>query len=446
MEAKEDEMLESNKPKADKIFEEICSISRLEESFALVLKNKGAAGVDGVTVQEFELNLARELTELQKELTEWSYSPQAVRRVEIPKADGSKRRLGIPSVRDRVVQGSIKAVLEQIFDPEFSPSSYGFRPNKGQQQAIAAAQKIVESGKEYVVDIDLEKFFDRVNHDRLIFRISEKIADKRVLRLIGMILRSGVMEGGLVSESTEGTPQGSPLSPLLRNIVLDELDKEIEKREIDFARFADDCNLFVRSQAAAERVMERIKSFIEKKLKLKVNEKKSKVAKSKDVKFLGMTILRGSVAIAHQSMKRVMVKVREMTPRGTSKSLEESVRTLNGWYMGWANYFKMTNYPSQLRAVEARIRRRLRARIVSQQKRPRYLRDKLMARGVSKGLANKTAYSGKGTWALSHKRGVEQAFPNRWFQAQGLRKFSDRNLPHWRDQNIWIRLAEKPCT
>ena len=439
-------MLENNKSKTENIFEEICSSSNLEKSFAAAFKNKGSAGVDGVTVEMFKANLANELTRLQKELHGWSYSPQPVRRVEIPKPDGSKRKLGIPCVRDRVVQGAIKAIIEPIFDPEFSENSYGFRPKKGQQQAIAAAQKIVDSGKEYVVDIDLEKFFDRVNHDRLIFRLGQKLSDKRVLRLIGLILRSGVMEDGLVKASPEGTTQGSPLSPLLSNIVLDELDKEIEKRGIEFVRFADDCNLFVKSQAAAERVMESIKGFIEKKLKLKVNEKKSKVAKSKYVKFLGMTILRGSRAIAQASMKRMMTKVKDLIPRGTNKNLEQTIKTINVWYTGWSNYFQMTNYPSQLRVVESHIRRRLRARIVCQQKKPRYLRAKLMAMGISRKLACTTAYSNVGPWALSHKHGIERAFPNRWFKAQGLQTSSDKELPHWRNTNVWIKLTEEPCT
>ena len=438
-------MLTNNESKTENVFEEICSRARLEESFATALINKGAAGVDGVTVQAFEANLAKELDSLIEELRSWTYEPQAVRRVEIPKATGGMRNLGIPTVRDRVVQGAIKLVLEPIFEPTFSPSSYGFRPGKGQQAAIAAVEKIVNSGKEYVVDIDLEQFFDRVNHDRLIQRLGQKITDKRVLRLIGMMLRSGVMSNGLIHASTEGTTQGSPLSPLLSNIVLDELDKELEKRKIEFARFADDCNLFLRSPAAAERVMKSIKEFIEKKLKLKVNEKKSKVAKSHLVKFLGMTVLRGSTAIARQSMKRVMAKVKEMIPRGTNQTLERSIERINVWYTGWANYFKMTYYPAQLKAVEAHIRRRLRARFVTQQKKPKYLRKKLVAMGVSSKLANRAAYAG-GTWVKSHKRGVEQAYSNLWFKSKGLKTFSDKNLAHWKDIKEWIKLTEEPCT
>lgn len=427
------------------LFEEICSMPRLEESFASVLKNKGAPGVDGVTVEAFKATLGEGLSELQKELWSWTYEPQPVRRVEIPK-DKGVRKLGIPTVRDRVVSGAIKSVLEPIFEEQFSESSYGFRPGKGQQKAIAAAQKIVDSGKEYVVDIDLANFFDGVSQDRLIYRLSQSVADKRVLKLIGKMLRSGILEDGLVKPSLEGTVQGSPLSPLLSNVVLDELDKELERRGLEFARFADDCNVFVKSQAAAERVMKSLKRFIEKKLKLKINEDKSKVAQSKHVKFLGMTILRGSVAIARRSMKRAMTKIRDLIPRGTHQNLEQTLGAINRWYGGWVNYYRMTHYPSQLRAIEAHIRRRLRARLVFQQKRPRFLVKKLVQMGVNKRLAWAAAYSGKGPWATSHKRGTEQAFSNDWFRRKGQLIFSEEKLPHWFGVNVWIKLTEEPCT
>jgi group II intron reverse transcriptase/maturase len=427
------------------LFEEICSMSRLKESFVSVLKNKGAPGVDGITVEKFSDNLGKELSKLQRDLWTWAYEPQAVRRVEIPKANGV-RKLGIPTVRDRVVATAIKEVLEPIFEEQFSESSYGFRPYKGQQQAIAAAQKIVGNGKEYVIDIDLAQFFDRVCHDRLIYRLSERIGDKRVLKLIGMMLRSGVLENGLVKATTEGTTQGSPLSPLLSNIVLDELDKELEKRGHEFVRFADDCNIFVRSQAAAERVMTTVKKFIEKKLKLKVNEDKSKVAKSDKVKFLGMTILKGSVAVAIQSFKKAMTKVKELTPRGTNMTMEETLEVINRWYRGWFNYYRMTYYPSQLRAIEAHVRRRLRARLVVQQKRPRFLYAKLMEMGVNKQQACKIAYSRRGPWTTSHMRGVESAFSNSWFKSKGQLTFSKEEQPHWFELKVWIKLTEEPCT
>jgi RNA-directed DNA polymerase len=300
------------------LFDKIVSDSGLKSAFMSVWKNKGAAGIDGVTVEKFAENLTEELGQLRNELHSWTYKPRPVKRVEIPKAEGiGKRLLGIPCVRDRVVQASIKQVLEPLFEEIFSDNSYGFRPERNQELAVKAAQRIVQSGKEYVVDIDLSNFFDRIPHDRLIGRIKQTADDPKVLKLIGMILRSGVMVDGVVSFSSEGSVQGSPLSPLLSNIVLDELDKELERRGLEFCRFADDCNIFVKSQKAGERVMGSVTNFIEDKLKLVVNQSKSKVAKSSAVKFLGMTIILGMLAISTKSMQKAMDKVKELTPRGT---------------------------------------------------------------------------------------------------------------------------------
>lgn len=269
------------------LFDDLCSRTYLSVGFTLVKRNKGKPGIDGVSIQDFETRLEEELSQLQEELSNWTYQPSPVRRVEIPKPDGKGARLlGIPTVRDRVVQTALKLLLEPIFEPHFSTHRYGFRPGRSPHMAVQAAQQIVTSGKSYVVDIDLAKFFDRIHHDRLISRMNQRIADKRILRLVGLMLRSGVMSQGEFSPSQEGTMQGGPLSPLLSNIVLDELDQELEKRGLEFCRFADDCNIFVKTPKAAERVMEKIKLFIEKKLKLKVNEEKSKVARAEAVKFL----------------------------------------------------------------------------------------------------------------------------------------------------------------
>jgi group II intron reverse transcriptase/maturase len=408
-----------------------------------VRSNKGAPGIDGVTTESFELNLSRELSQLHKELMSWSYKPKPVRSVEIPKPDGKGvRMLGIPTVRDRVVHASMKAVLEPIFDPKFSPNSYGFRPGRSQKQAVQAAQGIVASGKEFVVDIDLSKFFDRIHHDRLIHRMGLIVEDKRVLKLTGLILRSGIMKDGLVSASTEGSVQGSPLSPLLSNIVLDELDKELERKQLEFCRWADDCNIFVRSQMAADRVMKSTTKFIEKQLKLVVNQDKSKTALSKFVKFLGMTIIVGTIAISAKSMQRARDKIKELTPRGTSLNLEQSMEEVNKWYVGWANYFSMGQYPSQLASLEAHIRRRFRSRIVSQQKRPRYLAEKLIEHGVARKWAYATAYSNRKKWALSHTKAVERAFPNGWFVAEvGQVIKSDQALKHWFILRKWIKIT-----
>ena len=424
------------------LFDQICSDDHLREAFRDVKRNHGAPGVDGVSVEMFESNLDKELGLLQQEVKNWTYGPKPVRRVEIPKPDGGVRILGVPTIRDRVLQASIRGVLEPILDPKFSANSYGFRPGRNQEQAVKAAQAIVQSGKEYVVDIDLSKFFDRIHHDRLIYRLGTHIEDKRILRLVGMILRSGVMIDGLFSATTEGATQGSPLSPLLSNLVLDELDKELEERGLEFCRFADDCNIFVGSQKSADRVMITVSKFIESRLKLVVNREKSKVAKSSAVKFLGMTIVAGALAISAVSLQRAMAKVKELTPRGTSSAIETTVQKINSWYVGWSNYYRMTEYPAQLKKIEAHVRRRLRSRIVSQQKRRRILFNRLMERGVSRRQAAKTAFSNDGRWVLSHKRAVEKAYPNEWFiKTLGLKIASDKNFPHWRPVTEWIKLA-----
>lgn len=424
------------------LFEKICSIDELQNAFKRVKKNGGAPGTDGVTIEAFEQQLSKELTQLKNDLESWSYRPKPVRQVEIPKPTGGIRILGVPTIRDRVLHASIKSNLEPIFDPEFSNNSYGFRPRRNQRQAVEAAQKIVQSGKGFVVDIDLSKFFDRIHHDRLISRLGIKIEDKRVLRLIGEILRSGIMKDGLISPTHEGSVQGSPLSPLLSNVVLDELDKELENRGLEFCRFADDCNIFVKSQLAAERVMASITKFIEKKLKLVVNQEKSKVAQSRFVKFLGMTIVAATIAISAKSMKRAMERVRELTPRGTSVAIEKTMERVNLWYVGWANYHSMTQYPSQLAAIEAHVRRRLRSRIVGEQKRKSHLARKLIARGVPKRQVYRTVYKSRARWYLSHTRAVEKAFSNSWFQTTvGQEIKSDLQLAHWFEVKRWIKLT-----
>lgn len=425
------------------LFETILDTYNLKTAFKLVKANKGAPGIDGITIKEYEQNLEEELNQLKEEVQSWSYKPTPVKRVEIPKPNGKgTRNLGIPIIKDRVLHMAIKRVLEPILEPTFSESSYGFRPGRNQQQAIQEAKRIVESGKEFVVDIDLSKFFDKINHDRLIHRLKAHIDDTRVLRLIGMILRSGVMIDGIKMPTEEGSVQGSPLSPLLSNVVLDELDKELEQRGLEFCRFADDCNIFTKTERSAERIMASIKKFIEKKLKLKVNEDKSKTAKSDQVKFLGLTIVKATIAISKAVLSKAMEKVKELIPRGTNLAIEQAVEKINSWYRGWASYFKMTQYPAQLKFIEAHIRRRLRARIVSQQKKKRNLVAKLIKRGVAKKQAANTVYTNRKTWALSHTRAVEKAFPNRWF-SDTLNQIivSDKKLEHWLGLDVWVKLA-----
>ena len=426
------------------LFDKLCDMHNLQAGFKAVKKNGGAPGIDGVTVDEYENRLDEELAQLKKDLEGWSYKPSPVRRVEIPKPGkgAGVRLLGVPCIGDRVVHATLKNLLEPILDLTFSDHSYGFRPGYNQQQAVEAAQRIVKGGKEYVVDIDLSKFFDRVNHDRLIYLLSGHVADKRILRLIGMILRSGVMVNGVVQLTEEGTVQGSPLSPLLSNVVLDELDKELERRGLEFCRYADDCNIFVRSPKSASRVMTSISKFIEQKLKLKINREKSKVGQSREVKFLGMTIIDGTVAISWQSIERAMLKVKELTPRGTHLSLELTMKRINEWYIGWSGYYLMTQYPSQFVKIEGHIRRRLRARIVDQQKRRRHLYKKLIKRGVSRSHAAKTAQSNRGRWALSWTKALHKAYPNRWFtDVLGQKVRSDAMLKHWFGVRRWIRIT-----
>lgn len=426
-----------------RLFEALCSIERLEAGFRRVKKNKGSPGVDGVTIAEFEARLSEELSQLKEELGSWTYKPSAVRRVEIPKPGGKGiRLLGVPTVRDRVVHATLKLLLEPIFEPLFSDHSYGFRPERNQRQAVEAAREIVASGKPYVVDIDLSKFFDRIGHDRLIARLGQTIPDQRILRLIGMSLRSGIMANGLVTPSTEGAVQGSPLSPLLSNLVLDELDKELERRGLEFCRFADDCNIFVKTPKAAERVMASISGFIEKRLKLVLNQEKSQVARSDRVKFLGMTIVGATIAISHKALQSAMAKVKELTPRGTHLTLEKTLEAINSWYVGWAGYFEMTYYPAQLKKIEAHIRRRLRSRLVDQQKSKRNLYRKLVKRGVPRRQAANTVFSNHKRWKLSNTFAVNGAYPVGWFigeMGQVIR--SDRQLPHWFELRHWIRLA-----
>jgi len=426
-----------------RLFEELCTTHGLKAGFRDVRKNKGSAGVDGVTIEEFESRLDEELARLREELLSWSYRAQPVRGVEIPKPGGKgTRKLGVPTVRDRVVQATLKRLLEPILEPLFSPHSYGFRPGRSQQQAVEAARQIVAGGKSQVVDLDLSKFFDRIHHDRLIARLGRTIPDKRILRLIGLTLRSGTMADGLVSPSMEGAVQGSPLSPLLSNVVLDELDKELERRGLEFCRYADDCNIFVRTSKAAERVMGSISGYIEKQLKLVVNRDKSQTAPSERVKFLGMTVVGKHVAISRKALQGAMAKVKELTPRGTHQTMEATMEEINRWYTGWASYFRMTHYPAQLRKIEAHIRRRLRSRLVSQQKNRRNLFRKLVKRGVPRRQAATAAYSHHGRWRLSNARALTKAYPNAWFiRVVGQAICSNRDLAHWHDVNQWIRLA-----
>ncbi len=422
------------------LFEEVTSIESLKEAFKDVRKNKGSAGVDGKSIKEFEEKLIEELTQLHQELMSWSYKPMPVRRVEIPKPDGKGvRLLGVPTIRDRVVQASIKRVLEPIIDATFSPNSFGFRPGCNQHQALLQAQKIIKKGKSYVVDIDLSKFFDRINHDRIIERLRKHSIDKKILRLVGVTLRSGISVNGTFQSSNEGSVQGSPLSPLLSNLILDELDKELEKRGLEFCRFADDCNIFVKTLISANRVMASVGRFIETRLKLVINKEKSKVAESRHVKFLGMTITGTALAISKKAMEKAYEEIKRLTPRGGHDTIEKRVELINLWYRGWSNYFSLTQFPLQFRNIEAHIRRRLRARIIGQHRRRNFLYKKFRLRNVNHKQACQ-AYSHKRIWALSITRAANKAWGNDWFEEElGLFSALSTNKPHWFKPN------RRPC-
>lgn len=430
-------------PSNDRVsrFDEIINFEQLQIAFHVVRKNKGSAGVDGQTTREFENNLNEELTGLHQELMSWSYKPMPVRRVEIPKPGGKgTRSLGVPTVRDRVVQTSIKMILEPILDPTFSNSSFGFRPGRNQHQAVLQAQAIVKTGKDFIVDIDLSKFFDRINHDRIIAQLGKHTDDKQLLRLIGCTLRSGVMIEGSFEATAEGSVQGSPLSPLLSNLILDELDKELECRGLEFCRFADDCNIFVKTEVAATRVMNSISRFIENKLKLKINKEKSKVAKSRFVKFLGMTITGGAIAISKKALAGAYDRVKELTPRGSHETVESRVKRINEWYRGWSNYFSLTQFPVQLDGLESHMRRRLRAMLISQHHRRRFLYKRFRDRGASHRQAA-IVYTRQRTWALSITKATHIAWPNKWFiEDLGLMTALNSRQKHWFKLNRWPKL------
>jgi RNA-directed DNA polymerase len=389
----------------EQLMEEVCGRENCKQALARVKANKGGAGVDGMTVHELPEFLKQHWPTIREQLLSGTYKPQPVKRVEIPKPDGGMRKLGIPTVLDRFIQQMVMQVLQRRWDPMFSEHSYGFRPGRSAHQAVEAAQKYIADGYRWVVDLDLEKFFDRVNHDKLMAKIAERVSDKRMLKLIRTFLRAGVMEGGLVSPVDEGTPQGGPLSPLLSNIVLDEFDRELERRGLRFARYADDSNIYVRSRRAGERVMASITRFITTKLRLKVNEQKSAVARPWARKFLGFSFTNAGIPkrrIAPKAVDRFKERVRELTRRTRGVSTERMAEELARYLRGWLGYFGKCETPSVLEGLEKWFRRRLRSAIWKQWKRGSVRFAELRHRGVGKDLAAQTAGSAHGPWRLSN--------------------------------------------
>jgi RNA-directed DNA polymerase len=412
-------VLESPAAMAGPCMEAIVERDNLKEALARVKRNKGAPGVDGMTVEALGAHLKDHWPTIRAQLLDGSYEPQPVRRVEIPKPTGGVRALGVPTVLDRFIQQAVLQVLQAHWDGTFSASSYGFRPGRSAHQAVAAAQAFVASGRRVVVDIDIEKFFDRVNHDILMGLLAKRVADKRILKLIRGFLTCGVLADGLVGPTDEGTPQGGPLSPLLSNLMLDVLDKELERRGHGFARYADDCNIYVCSQRAGERVMASVERFLERRLKLRINRAKSAVAPPSQRKFLGFSFTGGATPrrrIAPQAIARFKERVRQATRRTRGASLEQIVKDLSRYLIGWRGYFGFCETPSVLRALDQWIRRRLRSIVWKQWKRGRTRYAELIRRGVRCDLAAQTAGSAHGPWRISNSPALAIALPNAYFR------------------------------
>jgi len=408
----------------ERLMEEVCERDNCKQALKRVKANKGAPGVDGMTVRELPEYLKQHWPAVREQLRSGTYQPQPVRRVEIDKPDGGGvRKLGVPTVLDRFIQQAVLQVLQKRWDETFSDHSYGFRPGRSAHQAVERAQQYVTEGYGWVVDLDLEKFFDRVNHDKLMARIARRVSDKRMLKLIRRFLTAGVMENGLVSAVDEGTPQGGPLSPLLSNIVLDELDRELERRGHRFVRYADDCNIYVRSERAGQRVMASVSSFITRRLKLKVNGEKSAVARPADRKFLGFSFTSEREPrrrIAPKAIERFKRRVRELTRRTRGVSIEKMVEELSTYLRGWRSYFGFCETPSVLRGLEKWLRRRLRAVLWKQWKYGRRRFAELRKRDINVPLAAKTAGSAHGPWRLVNSPALGIALPIAYFDSLGL--------------------------
>jgi len=406
------------------LMERILSHENMLSALKRVVSNKGSHGIDEMPVQNLRQHIIDNWESTKMELLKGTYTPQPVRRVEIPKSDGGVRLLGIPTVTDRFIQQAIAQVLTPLYDSEFSNHSYGFRPKRSAHGAVNEAKGYIQEGSRWVVDIDLEKFFDKVNHDRLMSTLAKRIKDKRLLKLIRSYLKSGIMINGLVKPSEEGAPQGGPLSPLLSNIVLDELDKELEERGHKFVRYADDCNIYVKTKKAGNRVMESVTSFIEGKLKLKVNLSKSAVDRPWKRKFLGFSFTahkEPKVRIANESVKRMKNKIRDITSRKIAYPMEYRIKKLNQYLVGWCGYYALADTPSVFRNYDSWIRRRLRMCVWKDWKLPKTKARKLTGLGVSRGKAYEWGNTRKSYWRISKSPILHKTLGNSYWSSQGLK-------------------------
>jgi len=422
---------DKTEPRTDALMEEVVRKENVERALKRVQSNKGAPGVDGMTVEDLPGYLGREWARIRGELLEAAYVPSAVRRVEIPKPNGGTRALGIPTVVDRLVAQAILQVLTPIFDPGFSGSSHGFRTGHSTHQAVEAARNLVREGYDWVVDLDVKQFFDRVNHDILMSRVARRVKDKRVLLVLRRYLTAGIMEGGLVSPMAEGTPQGSPLSPLLSNIYLDDLDRELAGRGLRFVRYADDCNVYVRSLKAGERVMASVMHFLEKKLKLKVNPEKSAVDRPWKRKFLGYSVTndgKSRLKPAPQSVRRAKDRIRALTGRAArGRNIERVIKDLNGYLRGWGSYYAHAEVTWVFEELDSWVRTRLRKILWRQWKQPATRQKRLVALGLTPGNARRAAWNGRGPWWNATARHMRFAVPIRRLAGWGLLSLSARH-------------------
>lgn len=413
---------------SQQIMERIASHENLMKALKRVVGNKGAPGCDGMTVRDLKKWYDGNIEALREKLLRGQYVPEPVRARDIPKSSGGTRQLGIPNVRDRLVQQAVAQILQEMFDPSFSDNSYGFRPGRSAHQAIEQARRHITDGNQWVVDLDIEKFFDRVNHDRLMSVLSVKVSDGRVLKLVRGFLTAGIMRDGLVSPMNEGTPQGGPLSPLLSNIVLDELDRELERRGHKFVRYADDCNIFVRSRRSGARVMDCISRFIGCRLRLKVNKEKSAVAEASKVQYLGFSFWKRKgeilLRVARKSLDRLKYRVRALTKRKRMMNIGDIIRGLSNYLRGWKGYFGICLTKRSFEDIDSWIRRRLRCLIWTQWKRGKNRYAELRRLDVSHELAAMGAGSRKGPWRMSRNQAVHMAFSTTWFDGAGLIRLS----------------------